>query len=760
MLPVVSSRRCSLPAWTACSLVALLAACGGTGTPNDSGTQKTYLSVEATDGDGDALQYQWRVTAGSIDNRNARQTVWTLPDGPGLHFAYVSVSDGKGGRIEQQYAVSSDTLGTTAPARPAVSYAPRPFVASASQAEGLLQRLRFQYDVDGELTRFVLPADPAASAARVVYLPDVQATVVKIKPATPNVVVYTGSSDLAGELSLPALPPLGAGETYGLQCSNSPDAPLADCGQLPVAAPAIVRKVFPTFRPEQNLRLYGHVALADGSTCGDRSEFFGLQNSATIELRLADGTALTSPIHVNRFGDYAIAAPVPIHGSLQLKVRCEGYETLLAVPAPRNAMAGYVSTAPLELTHTIPNHRPQLTKMVATGPDGNVRGKMIVAEVAASSNALTGANRFLAYKGQDTRRSACAYYVSLGAASGCDAQGGMVDPISFEDWKRGNKFAPYAGTNTEVQATYINQRDLNLVRRMVATKLDDQHIAFYVCNHPGPEGTSQREIDEVLAVALADQKRVACVAMEWTPSPGANGDAPLTKFFTFGPDGSLLNSINLDGRGEKYMPGTCVACHGGGSYNGRFPEVPGASPSLGARFLPFDTGNYHFSSDTALGEAAQSGAFHELNALVSATEGSTPTATTRLIGGWYPGGSTQLDKQFVPASWQALDATAGFAGASRFYREVVGTSCRTCHTSLGEQFDWDANADKFKTLDLAGAHFCGGTANLAINATMPNALISRDRLFDRVRSDASLADLLTKFLGCTSPLPDPAYPQR
>ena len=114
-----SARRA---AW---SLMALtLAACGGgTGNERDSGAQQTTLSVAASDADGDTLRYEWRATAGAIDNRNSSQTVWTLPDGPGLHFAYVTVSDGKGGYAEQQYAVSSDALGIAAPARAAITRA-------------------------------------------------------------------------------------------------------------------------------------------------------------------------------------------------------------------------------------------------------------------------------------------------------------------------------------------------------------------------------------------------------------------------------------------------------------------------------------------------------------------------------------------------------------------------------------------------------------------------------------------------------------
>src|ERR1019366_5979951 len=119
---------------------------------------------------------------------------------------------------------------------------------------------------------------------------------------------------------------------------------------------------------------------------------------------------------------------------------------------------------------------------------------------------------------------------------------------------------------------------------------------------------------------------VACVAMESTPSPGVNGGAPFTKFFVFGPDGSLRMSINLDTRGEKYMPGACVACHGGLAQNGRFPEQGSPSAYLGSGFLPFDTGNYQFASAASLSEAAQSDSIFALNQLVRATETSDATA--------------------------------------------------------------------------------------------------------------------------------------
>lgn len=734
----------------------VLVSCGGgsTGNAQDSGPNKTYLRVEASDADGDALQYQWRVTAGSVENRNSRETVWTMPEGPGLHFAYVTVYDGRGGYVEQQYAVSTDAIATpTAPRAPVVRAAP----ANTSTARNA-GRLRV---ASNDSLNFAVAG--AAAQRRQVYLPDVQ---VQIERA--GAVVFSGSTDLSGELSLPDLEP----DAYVVKCSSVPGAALADCGAIAggvagtytfnvtASGTAAVRAVPLPLTSARNLRLFGHVALADGGVCGTQNEFIGLQSAASVQLLQSDGSALAPPTRVNRFGDYAIDAAALAHGQYQLKIVCEGYSTTLVVPAASDPL-GYVSTAPIELTHQIPNTRPVIVKMVASGPDGNVRGAMVVPEVGTSTS-LPGWREFLAYKGHDTRLSACLYYQAIGAVGGCDAQGNLQDPISLDDWKRQHAFKPYDNGNTEVAAVYINRMDLNLVRRMNATQTAPDNIAFVVCNHPGPEGASQREVDEVIDIGLADQKRVACVAMEWSTSPGVNGGQPFTKFLTFGPDGTLLPSINLDGRGEKYMPGACVACHGGTQYNGRFAARGIApSPYLGAGFLPFDTGNFLFGSNSGLTEAQQSQAIHDLNMLVKATDNRGYPSTTRLIDGWYPSGTTTLNKQYVPTDWVTLDA--GKPGAAKFYREVVGGVCRTCHVALGsDRFDWDVRTGTFSGLpgSLANAHFCGGTPDVAVNASMPNALISRDRLADRIAADPELAALMQQFLGCVTPAADPAYAKR
>ena len=149
--------------------------------------------------------------------------------------------------------------------------------------------------------------------------------------------------------------------------------------------------------------------------------------------------------------------------------------------------------------------------------------------------------------------------------------------------------------------------------------------------------------------------------------------------------------------------------------------------------------------------------------LVKATDQyASNQALTKLIDGWYANGTTTtLNKQYVPDAWQQAEATQ--PGASKLYREVVGGVCRTCHAAMGSdnaRFDWDSRVTSVINNPTTHDHFCGGSTDVAINASMPNALISRDRLADRIQADPALAALMQQYLGCVTPLPDPAYAKR
>jgi hypothetical protein len=71
------------------------------------------VSVDASEGAGNPLTYRWRATDGHIVDQDSPTTDWTLPNGPGIHFAYVLVSNGKGGYTEGRIAVNTDGNPTT-----------------------------------------------------------------------------------------------------------------------------------------------------------------------------------------------------------------------------------------------------------------------------------------------------------------------------------------------------------------------------------------------------------------------------------------------------------------------------------------------------------------------------------------------------------------------------------------------------------------------------------------------------------------------
>lgn len=727
---------------------------GGGGTPGDSGPDRTTLSVAASDAEGDALHYQWRVTAGTVEDRDAPTTTWTLPPGPGLHFAYVTVSDRRGGHVQAQYAVSSDALGRDATAAAQAMHSPPAVTSPASVGT----RLRFSAAGDWSFSS----ADGRVTKPRQLYLTDV---LVDVRDGAGGT-VFSGRSDALGDVTLPPLAPLGTG-AYAIRCTrdtalahdawplcanHSPSTSTTSTLDITVAPVGDVR----------NLRLYGHVELADGTACGRQDPYFGLSSSATVRLRQADGTVLTPSVGVNRYGDYLLEAAVDARGRYQLETRCEALVRVTDLPAP--PAAGYLASTPVPMPpQRLGNTAPRLVRMIASGPDGNVRGRLVT-PLDGLSNTLPGPDRFLTYKGQDTARSACAYYRALGMVADCDDQGGMVRPVTMDEWQRQHRLPPYDSAIAPADkssADYINRMDLNLVRRMSAARRSSDSIAFLVCNHPGPDGQQQAEIDHVIDQARQDLRRVACVGMEWTSTPGANSGRPFTKFVTFGPDGALLATVNLDGRGEKYMPGVCVACHGGSRYGGRFPVTAGASPDLGSNFLPFDAGNYLFSSALGLREDDQQQTLKALNLLVRATEtppaGQLSTPVTRLIDGWYHAGTAAQDKGYVPPAWQQQESSA--PGAARLYREVVGASCRTCHVAFGTgnaNLDWDSR------IPYGGSHLCGGGADLARNRSMPNALVTMDRVVEKLRADPELAKVSGDIFGCdiTRPAGDPVFDTR
>jgi hypothetical protein len=86
---------------------------GGSGIRIAAPRAAVEVSVEAEDPDSQPLSYTWVVTgsAEGFTSENAPIVPWTLPDGPGLHTAYVLVTDGHGGVALGRADVSTDDQG-------------------------------------------------------------------------------------------------------------------------------------------------------------------------------------------------------------------------------------------------------------------------------------------------------------------------------------------------------------------------------------------------------------------------------------------------------------------------------------------------------------------------------------------------------------------------------------------------------------------------------------------------------------------------
>ena len=329
----------------------------------------------------------------------------------------------------------------------------------------------------------------------------------------------------------------------------------------------------------------------------------------------------------------------------------------------------------------------------------------------------------------------------MGAVKACDFAGNFLGAITFKDWRHAVKIGEFAtGGTPTFTASYINKVDLNLARVHESITYGPNNTAAVVCNHLGPPGgtpdqlvnPSQADIDTAVDNAVNNKNLVACVAMDYTVSPGVNNNQPFVRFLIFGPSGNLLPSVNLDGRAEKFVPGTCVVCHGGDHYAGKFPENGSGFANVGGHFLPYDAGNFEFSSKPGLTEADQELALYNLNQNIL---NAGPTQAERdLIAGWYASGTT-LDKNYLPPSWVAT----GDGDAFNFYGIVVARSCRTCHVALREEYNFDHYSNIAPPFSQTavfgdvgfdmGINACGGSAQFARDHMMPNSLITFNRFW-------------------------------
>ena len=702
--------------------VALLASCGGSDSSSSSTTPApvgtpVQVSVVATDPDGDQLHYRWAVTEGTISNIDAPKATWIVPPGSGLQFAYVVVSDNKGGYTERRAAA----LTFDPPAATPVVDIPRSTpVGKPGFAWGSV---------------FYKPN----AFGRNVYLPGVTVTLSNGRSAI---------TDMKGQFFISNLPDKEYDATYQLP-GTPPTTPVSFGTKINVtsAAPATSPSSGGYFSGEvslsDTLNVAGSVRLQDGSYCGIRDEFFTHSSdpnsfsgpvSGTAQLFDTTGNPLSSPFPINHYGDFLIVRSAVTSGT-QSKIRISCEQAVVTDPTTLTLPA----SGPLKLTISnstiaLPNRRPTIDTMAVllNGQDVGRPDLPKATTLLPEMELAPGDDTFLTYKGLDTRKSACAYYRAIGAVQGCDADGFPTGAqLTLDQWRRTFNLSPFTNGNPanlpapdgeEVRIQYINKNDLNFGRDMQAVKLTNGEIAYNTCNYPGPQdvndplGTPKKigaETQADINLALDNARRgigmVVCVAMDYSP------ETKITKFYTFGPTGKLLLSVSLDGRREKFMPGSCTACHGGDSYGGQFPDDGSGRPDLKSHWQPFDIANLKFRSGQDLAEAMRT-----LNQRMvgippdTRYDPMTTIRTKQLIAGWYLGGGLSQDPEFIP---KAIKDT--YNPTLEQYQKVTQPFCQTCHAAHKE-----TAIESFTDIKV-----CGGKNVLEQNHVMTNALVPFERFW-------------------------------
>jgi hypothetical protein len=560
-------------------------------------------------------------------------------------------------------------------------------------------------------------------------------------PLTNTVLSPVAQADSKGDI---AIPKVAAGYDPAVECSYDGGATFFECGWGPETESSItgtqalvdyIGMDLTNDAPLAGLSLFGNVTQLDGSRCGMRNFFFDKDVNATVSV-VDEGGHQVGPLPswvVNQYGDFYV--PTQLLNAQRPKnvlihIQCEGAPVVtIPLTLPQyDDQGGLNPREDAAFANTVLPNTPPFVSAITAKLDGVTIATLAPpSSVSLPSDGIDDPERFLSYKGLDSRRSACQYYRAIGAVSGCDADGNLQNGVTFDQWKRQNKMAPYNVT-PEYTATFVNQVDLNLTRNHHGTRVGPNQLSFYVCNHLGPTDATQDAIDTAVANARAGRNLVACVAMDYSVSPGVNGDRPFIKYFIFGPSGELLPSVNLDGRREKFAPGVCVGCHGGQHYAGLYPEDGTGVANVGAHYLPWDVDNFAFSSKAGLTKTDQLAQIKALNQLL--LESNPEQGLADLINGWYVNGTNVPNEAYVPASYAATTD----AGAATYYHDFIKPYCRTCHVAYGKPYNSE-DYDTFYTGHLRG-NVCGDDDQPYRDNSMPNSLVTYNRMITHGGIDA------------------------
>ena len=360
----------------------------------------------------------------------------------------------------------------------------------------------------------------------------------------------------------------------------------------------------------------------------------------------------------------------------------------------------------------------------------------------------------------------------LGVESKASAQNyyDCIDPssqaVTLDSWRIQAGMTDLSDPSI-VHARYVNNYDLGFGRDMYVREDGAGNLYSYVVNHPSLESL------------IKGSGEFATVVMEYSAAPTGRCDAPgasatdkIVKFYAYSPDsasGEMVRTLsqNFDGRGERFLPGVCTACHDGDINLIRdfgpidpvsratrvLADIPASSTDFDATFMPWDldsllyakavdttrvdpslnAGEFSAAQLDAASFESQQDDLRSMNEAVLATylpaAGASPEERTetlerfeapiRLIHRWY--GTTTIpeaeaidDASNTPAVITDLGtndfseppmAPMGWAGEDDLYENVFARNCRMCHT---QQNNLNLNFDTYNEFIGVGPMEGGG----------------------------------------------------
>ena len=353
-------------------------------------------------------------------------------------------------------------------------------------------------------------------------------------------------------------------------------------------------------------------------------------------------------------------------------------------------------------------------------------------------------------KQTDSRAYADAYYAA-------------IDPTNAKDtlakWKAANNFD--SGAGTQVTAVFGDKRDLGYGRRMTVRQNPDGTSAYLVENYLIQAGPAYVYSPLNLEAAMVRDQRwlLGYNAIEF--SPGPNGGISFAKFYNFNAkSGQRDITVDLDGRGEKAMPGPCISCHGGrgdaltppdATGKARFNLVSnGPSNTRGdvrAQLHPFEADAFDYSSLAGFTRADQEATLKTINRIVlcsyplaapstapedacrrPAQTGEWQGSAAAVIKAAYGGDglpSAVFADNYVPPSWEV-------AGQTTLYKTVYAPACRTCHLLRGTGLQSDIDLSTFEKFS---AYADRTKAHIVDRGNMPLAKIVYDAFYGSASPD-------------------------